>query len=263
MKIIIEKWYKRLKFPREYDIEFYNALEGFVPSDPGTVEEYSTDENDFRANLMYHLYFCESLSEKYKERKIPEKILLDTLSDIVIWTKVCRDIHGVLGLRNSSWLKKHLSFKLFRLGRLQFCLGKFEKNYETIGVQAGEPMLEVHIPEGEPLRECEVERSFALANEFFEKYFQTYGYRFFTCHSWLLDKENTLIKEGSNIRKFLDRFTELSREESDAILRYTFRFDATRENLASFEPKSSLARSVYAAVLEGKVFYEVFGFIKK
>lgn len=27
--------------------------------------------------------------------------------------------------------------------------------------------------------------------------------------------------------------------------------------------KTSLARSVYAAVLEGKVFYEVFGFIKK
>ena len=67
MKNIIEKWYKRLNFPKEYDAEFYSYFDKFEFSDPGHIEGYSTDTEDFGKNLMYHLYFCEALSEKYKE----------------------------------------------------------------------------------------------------------------------------------------------------------------------------------------------------
>lgn len=263
MKNIIEKWYKRLNFPKEYDAEFYSYFDKFEFSDPGPIEEYNTDTLDFGKNLMYHLYFCEQLSEKYKAHGIPESILLKTLSDLPIWTRTCISVHGVVGLRNSTWLKRHLSFKLFRLGRLQFCLGELEKSYPEIGAEKSEPVIEVHIAEGEPLLPDECDKSFVLAREFFDKYFPDHKYNYFTCHSWLLDKENAILAESRNIRSFAERFCEIDREESDAILRYVFRYDTKRENLAPQEAKTSLAKKIKAAVEVGKPFYEVLGYIKK
>ena len=255
MKNIIEKWYKRLNFPKEYDKEFYAYLDKFVFCDPGTIDEYSTDETDFGKNLMYYLYFCEQLSKKYKAHGIPESILDKTLSDLPIWTRTCKSVHGVVGLRNSTWLKWHLSFKLFRLGRLQFCLGEFGKSYAQIGVKKGDPVIEVHIAEGEPLLPEECDKSFALAKEFFAQYFPEHDYKYFTCHSWLLDKENEIFAENRNIRSFAERFCEIDRETSDAILRYVFRYDTKRETLSSQEAKTSLAKRIKVAVADGKHFF--------
>lgn len=263
MKKIIEKWYKKLNFPKGYDEEFYSHLEKFEFENPGPIEDYSTDPDNLPKNLMYHLYFCEQLSEKYREHGIPESVLLATLSDLPIWTGVCYSVYGIVGLRNSQWLKRHLSFKLFRLGRLQFCLGEFEKSYPQIDAVAGEPVIEVHIAEGEPLLADECDKSFGMAREFFEKYFTSHKYRYFTCHSWLLDKDNDVISKGSNIRSFAERFTELEREESDAILRYVFRYDTNRENLMPQEAKTSLAKRIKERVARGGSFYEVLGYIEK
>jgi len=263
MKKIIEKWYKKLNFPKEYDAPFYSYLEKFEFENPGTIEDYSTDPEDLPKNLMYHLYFCEQLSEKYREYGIPESVLLATLSDLPIWARVCFSLYGVVGLRNSQWLKRHLSFRLFRLGRLQFCLGEFEKSYPEIAARAGEPVIEVHIAEGEPLTPIECDKSFELALEFFERYFPSHKYRYFTCHSWLLDKDSDVIRPSANIRSFAERFTELDREESDAILRYVFRYDTTRENLMPQEAKTSLAKRIKDKVACGGRFYEVLGYIKK
>ena len=176
MKSIIEKWYKKLNFPKDYDEAFFAYLENFDFKDPGPIEEYHTDAEDFGKNLMYHLYFCEQLSEKYKKYGIPESILEATLSDIPIWTRTCVSVHGVVGLRNSTWLLRHLSFKLFRLGRLQFCLGEFEKSYPEINAMEGDPVIEVHIAEGLPLLPEECDKSFALAREFFDKYVPNHKY---------------------------------------------------------------------------------------
>ncbi len=263
MKKLIEKWYKKLNFPKEYDSGFYSYLENFEFKNPGSIEEYETDSEDLGKNLMYHLYFCEQLAEKYREHGIPECVLEATLSDLPIWTKVCFSIYGVVGLRNSQWLKRHLSFKLFRLGRLQFCLGEFEKSHSEIGALSGEPVIEVHIAEGEPLSPAECDKSFALAVEFFDKYFPSHKYKYFTCHSWLLDKDSDIIAASSNIRSFAERFTELEREESDAILRYVFRYDTTRETLMSQEAKTSLAKKIKEHVAEGGRFFEVLGYVKK
>ena len=264
MKDIIEKWYWRLNFPKKYDNQFLASLSELEAVEPVEIEEYVPDSQDLSKNLLFHLYYCEKLSQKYAENNIPEDILYSTLSDIVIWTKVCFSITGIVGLRCSRWLINHLSFRLFRLGRLQFCLGSFKKAYSRIGVASGEAMIEVHIAEGESLLDYECDKSFVLADKFFEKYFPEHKYRFYTCHSWLLDKENrAIIKEGSNIWKFANRFAELEREKSDAILKYVFRYDATRETLSHFEATTSLSQAVKNAALRGEPFYEVFGYIMR
>ena len=261
---IIEKWYLRLGFPKEYDSQFYESLSKF--KDPGVyrIDEYDPKSTDAKTNLLMHLYFCNALHERYRDAGISENILDQTLSDIVIWTNVWYSMTGEVGLSESGWLKRHLSFKLFRLGRLQFCPGEFAKDFPIIGVNKGDPLLEVHIPEGGPLLPSDCDASFAAADIFFGKYFTDHKYNFYTCHSWLLDKKSPdIIKEGSNIWLFADRFRELEREESDAILRYVFRRDAKRENIENFPVVSGLARAVKEAIYVGKPFYEVLGYIKK
>lgn len=60
------------------------------------------------------------LIERYQEHRIPEKYLIDTLSDVGIWMDVCEKKTGFPGLLEYGWLSNHFSFRLFRIGRLQF-----------------------------------------------------------------------------------------------------------------------------------------------
>ncbi len=60
------------------------------------------------------------LLEQYKAHDISDKALRDTLSDVRIWMDVCKKRTGYHGLLEYGWLCNHFSFKLFRIGRLQF-----------------------------------------------------------------------------------------------------------------------------------------------
>ena len=249
MKVIIEKWYKKLSFPSEWDSAFYSLL-GRKELTPCRIAEYDNAGEDKERNLLMYLFFCEELSEGYIKREIDEKILLATLSDVVIWAKVHYEINGSLGLTQTNWLSRHFAMKLFRLGRLQFCMAENE--------------LEMHIAEGDSLTPEKCENSLSLARAFFNKHFPEFEYDKFTCHSWLLDETLlTFVGKDSNIAKFRNMFEIRSSEESDDALKYVFRFDATRENLSSFTPKSSLAKKIYDHVLSGGKLHCALGVIGK
>ena len=119
---IIKKWYYALDFPREMDEPFEAALASIDIDSDTTVADYEADEKNGAKNLLYFLYFCEEISRKYKERGIPDEILYDTLRDIVVWTKTWSKLKGELYLGETNWLKRHLGMRLFKLGRLQFCM---------------------------------------------------------------------------------------------------------------------------------------------
>ena len=74
MKDVIKKWYYKLNFPNSMDVDFEQLLSNATPYAALTIEGYDTKEQDGAKNLLYFLYFCESLSQKYKEKGIPEKI---------------------------------------------------------------------------------------------------------------------------------------------------------------------------------------------
>ncbi len=61
----------------------------------------------------------------YEEKQIPESILKDTLSDLVIWIKDYQSKYGHFGFNHLFWLMHHFQGKLFRLGRLQFVPSSF------------------------------------------------------------------------------------------------------------------------------------------
>ncbi|MBQ2881672.1 MAG: hypothetical protein IJE40_05340, partial [Clostridia bacterium] len=73
---IIEKWYKKIGFPRHYDKEFYEALKTITVDTSICVEEYNLKETDGKKNFLYFLYFCEDLERRYKEKGIGEDILM-------------------------------------------------------------------------------------------------------------------------------------------------------------------------------------------
>jgi hypothetical protein len=207
---------------------------------------------------------CEALKERYAQKGIEEKILLDTLSDIGIWLDTWSEIKGELYLGELSWLKHHMSMQLFRLGRLQFCMGHCHNDYPQYDLKKGDPVIEVHIPADGALSMEACEESFAMAREFFAKYFPEFEYRYFTCHSWLLDTTlQAYLKEDSNIIRFQKLFTAVESEPSAAILRYVFKWNTNARNLKYAPVLSSFAQAIKKAFLAGTQFYETVGLIAK
>ena len=260
---IIEKWYKRLGFPEKYDAEFEFILKN-VTIDAERRENWDYANRTPEENILAYLYFCEELEEKYKSCGISEEILLDTLSDIVIWTNTHFTLTGKFGLSETEWLARHLSFRLFKLGRLQFCMADSEFDIEEAGLKKDGPVMEIHIPEGEPMPLDRCKASIEASRTFFAKYFPDFNYSVYTCHSWLLDGEVAVLAgEASNITAFRGLFKITRNDPSDALLKYIFRWNATREALPSLEAKSSLAKKVKEAALSGARFYESLGYIMK
>ena len=265
MERTIRKWYEKLGFPKEFDEQFEDIIKTEQIRESWDINSYDIYGKNGRENLLMQLYFCEEVSRRYKEKGIDEQIFLATMKDIVVWTKLWSDAKGELWLEELFWLIHHVRLDIFRLGRLQFCMGHAECDCPQFGIKKDDPTLEVHIPgDGASLDEEECRRSFEKAKIFFEKHFPEFEYKAFTCHSWLLDPEmKKYLKPDSNIIKFGEMFTPVRTDESYAILKFIFKCDTTYENLERCEASNSFTKRIKEAVLNGEKFYEVYGVIEK
>ena len=262
---IIVKWYKKIGFSEKYDTEFYAALDGIYISEDTSIETYDEKSVDGKKNFLSLLYMCEALSNGYAEKGIPDEILDATLKDIRIWTDLWSDIKGELFLGQVFWLKYHLTMKLFRIGRLQFCHTMAEKEYPEYGIKKTDGTLDVHIPADGKLDIDECRRSFAMAKEFYEKYYPEKQYTYFNCHSWLLDRTlKKYLSPESNITRFGDMFERISDDVADDLFRYIFRWDIkNRELLAEHTPTSRFGVIIKEAAMNGEEFHSTLGIIRK
>lgn len=264
MREIIEKWYKKLNFPSEYDSQFYKMLSEEALDEKMTIDTYDKNCKNGRKNFLAQLYFLEALHERYVQKGIPEKIFSDTAQDLVKWTKTWTDIKGELWQGEFLWLSLHLSFRLFHIGRLQFCMHYFDDAIDEYGIKKGDNAVDVHIPASGALDIGECRKSFAQANAFFESYFPDFHYRFFMCHSWLLDKTlKKYLKPGSNILSFQKIFTPVREDVSDDIFKYCFKWNTRRENIGEFKAETGFAEGVKQAAYDGEVFYCTLGITDK
>lgn len=261
---VIEKWYKALEFPAEYDAEFYEALNTVEISADTAIETYDMKSTDGKRNLLAFLYMCQRVKDQADARGIPEETVVDTLKDIVIWTKVYTGLKGGLYLGELGWLKIHMQFQMFRLGRLQFRMIGVCRDIPEFGLSKGDPIMELHIPRGSRLDPAECDASFARAEEFFPRYFPEYDWAYYTCNSWLLDDDlKEFLPETSNILRFGSRFTKVYHKELNCLLSCVFSDDTTEENLADAVPASAFAKRVKDAVLSGKRFHMTLGVIPR
>ena len=259
---IIEKWYKKLSFPKCCDKPFYEALRTIPVSDAITLEKYDLSCKDGKRNLLSFLFLCEETARRYRERGIPEEILTDTLRDIPRWTAEWTNVKGELFLGELEWLKGSVGLQLFKLGRLQFCADKAECDVPRYGIRKGDPVLAVHIPADGKLDIAACRASMERAKEFFAKYFPDFAPKAFTCHSWLLDDSlKAYLPDTSNILRFGDLFTKVRADESNALLRYIFRWDTNEMNLPHAVCNSAFSAKIKSAAMGGEIFHETYGVI--
>lgn len=112
------------------------ALEGrslLFPEDGSIVNPYRSEVHEWikrtgdRAPQFIPLVLISGLPrtiEQYESYGIPAEILVHTLSDLKLWMEHYYRKHGSWGT-DIMWTHHHFTFQLFRLGRLQFCVGKY------------------------------------------------------------------------------------------------------------------------------------------
>ena len=104
VKTIIEKWYKLLEFPFEFDGEFYSILNSYKIDENSDIKSYDKSCKDGKKNLLSALYFCESTANSLLEKGVPFEIIVETLKDIVICH---REFHLVL---HRNFIELHRNF---------------------------------------------------------------------------------------------------------------------------------------------------------
>lgn len=249
MKSVVLKWFDKLSFPKEW--------RSVIEDNANTALSGDIDFKNHRDFLIKSLYDCEKLSDFYVQKGIDEKILMHTLSDLLIWAKNYNLMTGKIGINEHYWIGCHLSGRLFRLGRLQFCKGVMECDCERLSLKKGDPIIEVHIPQGEPLLKQNCEASVIWAKEFFSKYFPDYKYSCFTCHSWLLDYElKEFLKPESNIIEFQNMFDIIGYDESNQAIKYLFDINPEK-NVQSY-----LQKKILEHTSSGGKLHEGYGIIK-
>lgn len=124
----------------------------------------------------------------------------------------------------------------------------------------GDPVLEIHIPEGEPLAPAAVGDSLAAAPAFFADHLGQADARAFTCESWLLDWALPHIQPGSNVALFQQRFHCVPIAGGDGqTMERVYGFDETAPSLT--EGSSRLQRAIYAWYAQGNRCRGAYGYI--
>ncbi len=189
---------------------------------------------------------------------ITKRVIALTLMDIKWKMNEGKKLHGVVGSEHFDWYVRHLELRLVCLGRLQFELRSYEGETITHSgavIKPGTPVLYVHIPRcGTPLDPKLCNASFKEAGKLFSKLLGVDNIPFI-CSSWLLyPKNREFLPEGSNIVKFMDRFTliktENYRKDRNAAIPHLFEVKMNTPTEALPED-TTLRRAYKAHLLEG------------
>ncbi|GLF98565.1 acyltransferase domain-containing protein [Streptomyces yaizuensis] len=231
-----------LTVPHE-DIGELLALRGRMTADPGLRRELASaaerlvsaigpidggwdapllddpDRSDDRVVRYFPVYALVAtlpyIRAHHRGRSVPEAVSRHTLADLGRHMALHRRVRGTGGLAHPGWLVLHFRGELYQLGRLQFQRSRLGERMGEGLRNLGEPYapgdltLDLHIPDFlGPLTPDACDRALAAADAFFARCHPEETYTTATCHSWLLDPQLAgVLPEGSNIRRFQERFS--------------------------------------------------------
>lgn len=196
---------------------------------------------------------------EYERRKIPERVFWDTFRDLALWCSDCFEKTGEYGIREYEWFVRHMELTIFRLGRLEFerMSSEWELQCGDVVLSAGEPLISVHIPAGEPLLKEACIQSVRQAFDFWGRDFP------YVCHSWLLGPElPKLLGENSRIRNFRELFDLLAADyqERQAEERIFSRLEADPRD---YPERTSLQKNARAYLMAGGRLGNGLGLLRK
>lgn len=133
-------------------------------------------------------------------------------------------------------------------------------NEWEVGLQRGEQVLDIHVPEGEPLDPERCRESFCSADKFFHMYFPEFDYRAYTCRTWLFDNQfQQLLPPTSNIVRFQREFYLYPLVGAGSSLERIF----GTSDLSHAATNTLLQRAVFGHLLSGNYIRDMGGFILK
>lgn len=152
--------------------------------------------------------------DHYENLRISEEIYRDSMHEITVWAKTCMKMRNHIGLYEYNWILNFLQASIVRVHRLEFHIITFTADEpwskNDITINKGDSVINIHIPEDGSLNHDDVVESYRRAY----RYFGCTGKRAFVCHSWLLYPGNyEFLSEHSNIRKFMDDFDIIERQD--------------------------------------------------
>jgi len=189
-------------------------------------------------------------------RGVPEDVTWLTLGDIGDNIASRISLEGRAGF-DAFWFSYHLRGRIYRLGRLQFNVGRatIDSGPDAPFVP-GDPVLGVHIPMAGPLTPAACDDAFRRARDFFPRHVSDRHVPVGTCRSWLLDPVLAeYLPDDSNIVGFQRRFrlvADWSLPGDDAILHYVY--GRPHADPATLEPRSVLQEAIRDRLLAGDHF---------
>lgn len=210
---------------------------------------------DAKGRFFYvHMYLAAApaVLRYFRERRIPEDVVWETLADLGRQLPIHRRIQGHGGLDVQFWFTLHFRGLIYSLGRLQFNRARIDAEHEGAPYRAGDHVLGVHIPESGPMTPQECDESFRRAKQFYATYFPEEPYRYANCTSWLLDDQLAdYLPAESNIVDFQRRFQLLPWEsEGDGAL-FQFVFRKQDPSLDELPRRSTLERAIVTHLENG------------
>lgn len=232
-------------------------------------ELYKKDHNEFfeevlkkKESGLWFLWLYSHMAckvyDKYKKQGIAEEIFWDTFRDIRFWCENTERECGTLGLAVYEWFYRHIDMVLFRFGRLQFEVMELEHSVISAGesIKKGTPVINIHIPQGEPLVWEECEKSIKRAKKYFRMQ------KPFVCHSWLLYPGlDDVLSETSNIREFRRHFKVLQVDYKEREAEWRV-FGRVLKNVVEYPEETSLQKRVKEYLLSGKVLGNGWGVLE-
>lgn len=241
----------------DMDEQEYQSYKQHFHNNRFSFFERVKEASEYRALFLYlFVRFAVDAHEEYQIRDIDDEIYFDTFSDIELWCSACKRDYDEYGIQEYNWLQEHVQLRLFRLGRLQFQPIAFDRDIELHGrmIYKNQVVLNVHIPEGEPLDPDRTKESFERAKKFFRGISPV-----FICHSWLLYPPlDEVLPSDSNIIQFQREFHiyEVDPDSREAEQRI---FNDVNSDPSSYTELTTLQRSAKAFLIAGNKLGSGFG----
>ena len=205
----------------------------------------AADVHNHTTDLLLFICLSKHLKALYAERGVDLAIWHDSMLDLRYKLEECKLVRGVCGMFVAFWMPGWFKMTRFALGRLQFEVVDFGREYQKDGISLTKEskVLNMHIPRsGQPLSKELYEDSFARAKAFFAEQFPTSPVPF-VCHSWLLYPCMTeFVSEKSHVRNFMEEFEILSWDHSDGESLWCL-FDTAERNPNRLPTDTSLRRA--------------------
>lgn len=234
--------------------ENHNDLKASFFVKTSLFSSFAKSDPDGLSVLSLYLHWAVDTKKWYERIGIPEEYFWDSMKDITIWCEDYLAKHGVPGFKEWEWVGRSLRLEVIRIGRLQFEPISLKHTLELEGKKyySGTPLLDVHIPAGEPLSVEAAIEAMHQAPIFFKNYFGR-TFSLLHCHSWLLSPDlKGLLPEHSRIIQFQNLFTvyKTDNEERQAEERV---FGFLSDDPSQYPESTSLQKAVKQYMLDGNI----------